>query len=153
MKHSNLYFGLVLPSGGWQSLIMLKSFMKSTPVYFLENFPQSKHSSLFCSALSDEEEKRIYNIDDRWRNRNNEGTGQRGPTDVTIALQGFYAIKLFFNLSLKVRSNKLESLSLVWYFRARLKLNLGPLFLSKNIKLSLQCMSGTNTLTYFVAVK
>jgi hypothetical protein len=27
MKHSNLYLGLVLPSGGWQSLI---SFSKSS---------------------------------------------------------------------------------------------------------------------------
>jgi hypothetical protein len=26
MKHSNLYFGLVLPSGGWQSLIYNKNF-------------------------------------------------------------------------------------------------------------------------------
>ncbi len=27
MKHSNLYFGLVLPSGGWQSLIVVASDM------------------------------------------------------------------------------------------------------------------------------
>ncbi len=36
--------------------------MELTPVDCPE---KNKHSSLFCSALSDEEEKRIYNIDDR----------------------------------------------------------------------------------------
>ncbi len=28
MKHINLYFGLVLPSGGWQSLIELLNMQK-----------------------------------------------------------------------------------------------------------------------------
>jgi hypothetical protein len=36
MKHSNLYLGLVLPSGGWQSLIALATL------------GDSKQAELFC---------------------------------------------------------------------------------------------------------
>jgi hypothetical protein len=53
MKHSNLYFGLVLPSGGWQSLISIRSSWG-----LIQFFIASRASSLgntrnasFCFSL------------------------------------------------------------------------------------------------------
>ncbi len=37
MKHSNLYLGLVLPSGGWQSLIVMSHTDDSRGVIYNRN--------------------------------------------------------------------------------------------------------------------
>ncbi len=47
MKHSNLYFGLVLPSGGWQSLIgwQVSFYAVSTKLLFFDQ--KTRHQKLF----------------------------------------------------------------------------------------------------------
>jgi hypothetical protein len=51
MKHSNLYFGLVLPSGGWQSLIREKESAELKSLWFLV-FSGEKVYFLFYKLLS-----------------------------------------------------------------------------------------------------
>ncbi len=53
MKHSNLYLGLVLPSGGWQSLIVQEKWI-CREKYLVT---RDKHSSLFRWSDSDAEKK------------------------------------------------------------------------------------------------
>ncbi len=50
MKHCNLYLGLVLPSGGWQSLIMVRIQVWLFHPFFqdLKNQAKSKIDNFFC---------------------------------------------------------------------------------------------------------
>ncbi len=64
MKHSNLDFGLVLPSGGWQSLIGGPFSLFGKLLVLPANvrldwkvFARCKHSSLFDLVVSNEEKK------------------------------------------------------------------------------------------------
>jgi hypothetical protein len=62
MKHSNLYLGLVLPSGGWQSLIEESKFLNenekpngletSAVHLFSENFAHAVQSHHFPTSAT-----------------------------------------------------------------------------------------------------
>jgi len=67
MKHSNLYLGLVLPSGGWQSLIssylsckvlqnflVCKGFISFMQKHYAKKSHRDKHSSVFVWSVIDE---------------------------------------------------------------------------------------------------
>ncbi len=60
MKHNNLYSGLVLPSGGWQSLIGFGLALPSNSKTWLERISKGKPSSLLGLMVSDEG-KKFYN--------------------------------------------------------------------------------------------
>ncbi len=81
MKHSNLYFGLVLPYGGWQSLIrhlwQLKTVvflhwclictvplgrLRSCPTLWLQIRARDKDSSLFCAREHQSQRNKFYNV-------------------------------------------------------------------------------------------
>jgi hypothetical protein len=72
MKHSNLYLGLVLPSGGWQSLIGIVKgaslrYAQSTLANIRlasKNLAGAKTLGYFVAA-SETKKKKFFNIDSR----------------------------------------------------------------------------------------